>query len=238
VVSVTATGQPDYAFYRQGVADRAVNAASLVNACESQSDLRIVYTGCLALSPDDAAVYLPWLQQCRAAGQTVVVDINLRPSVMPDLPAYRANIWAALQHAHIAKASDEDLAILAVPGDTPLAQARYVLAHSSADIMLLTLGADGACLLTRDGKAWVARESKPVCVVDTVGAGDCFLAGFVAAWLRLQQGQIEENAPLLLAHGLASASLCVMQQGCVPPDQAQVSERVAEVGRVFERLSD
>ena len=54
-------------------------------------------TGALALSPDDAAVYLPWLQAQRAAGRTVVIDANMRPSVLRDLDARGVQqIWVEL----------------------------------------------------------------------------------------------------------------------------------------------
>ena len=110
VVNLTEHGHPDYAFYREGVADRTVSAAGLNAACAAHGGaLQLVCTGALALDARDAAIYLPWLQAQRAAGRCVVVDANLRPSVMPDLPAYRAQVHAALAEAHIIKASDEDL---------------------------------------------------------------------------------------------------------------------------------
>ena len=39
----------------------------------------------------------------------VVVDANLRLSAVDDADAYRANVMAALQHAHLIKVSDDDL---------------------------------------------------------------------------------------------------------------------------------
>ncbi|MBT9442309.1 MAG: carbohydrate kinase, partial [Acidovorax sp.] len=74
-----------------------------------------------------------------------------------------------------------------------------------------------------------AKEAQPLPVVDTVGAGDSFLAGLLAHLLR--QAQAAGGASFVrfvetltadacqqaLRHALASASLCVMEQGCVPP---------------------
>ena len=48
----------------------------------------------------------------------MVIDANLRPSVMPDLAAYRRHVMAALQFADVIKASDEDLECLELPGAT------------------------------------------------------------------------------------------------------------------------
>lgn len=232
VVALSDSGHPDYAFYRQGVADRAVSADELMRSCEAVPTLEMVCSGCLALAPEDAAIYLPWLAACRQAGKTVVVDANLRPSVMPDMAAYRCNVLAALAFADVIKASDEDLDHLGIAGAGAgaLDKAKTLLASTGARLMALTLGGQGACLLTRSGQVWHARESEPVDVVDTVGAGDCFLAGLLTAML-LEDGLVLEalaDAPArrILSHALASASLCVMRRGCVPPSREEVLARV------------
>jgi fructokinase len=254
VVGLDDTGHPDYAFYRERVADRAITADQLNASCQSEASLSIVCTGALALAPDDAVHYLPWLRAQRDAGRVIVVDANLRPSVMPDKEAYRRNVHAAMQMAHLVKVSDEDLENLAVPGADALAQAQQVMKTSGARLLLLTLGEKGAWLLTRDGQQWHAREAAPMAVVDTVGAGDCFLAGFLAAWLRLHgdtdaakknnESVVSANTLLaalddatgrhLLAHAVASASLCIMQRGCAPPTSDEVKTRVAQVPCAFE----
>lgn len=240
VVGVNAEGHPDYSFYREGVADRATTAAALTAACAQSSTLSLVCTGALALSPDDAQTYLPWLASQREAGRTVVIDANLRPSVMPDLPAYRQHVLAALQYADVIKASDEDLACLELPGATALAQATYLLNHSQAACLALTRGPDGATLLTRSGQIFHARESQPVTVVDTVGAGDCFLAGLVVALLEnglaSNWGEATVEAALaqdLLSRAVASASLCILQRGCVPPTRHELQARLAAAGCEF-----
>lgn len=236
VVALSREGHPDYAFYREQVADRSVDAQEMDSACAGQSDLRVVCTGALALAAADAGSYLPWLRAQRLAARMVVVDANLRPSVMPDLIAYRRNVLEALQLADIMKVSDEDLANLDLPGDTALEQARQLLDGSQAQLLMLTLGGAGACLLMRDGRAWRAREAQPLAVVDTVGAGDSFLAGFLAAMLHAGHAgprglspPDDAGARHLLAHALASASLCVMQRGCVPPIWSEVCDRVRQV---------
>jgi len=241
VVNVDANGQPDYAFYREGVADRAISAQTLTQACSQRENLTMVCTGALALSPDDGETYLPWLAAQRQAGRTVVIDANLRPSMMPNLDLYRRHVLTALQYADVIKASDEDLHCLHLPGANALAQARYLLQYSRASVMALTLGSAGAALLTRDGERFQAREALPVVVIDTVGAGDCFLAGLVVAMLSNglapDWGGVPVSAVMareLLGSAIASASLCVMQRGCVPPTRAQVLARLGSVATDFE----
>lgn len=235
VVNVNELGHPDYAFYREGVADRATSASAMTQTCRDLETLSLVCTGALALSPDDANIYLPWLSSQRQAGRTVVIDANLRPSVMPNLDLYRRHVLTALHYADVIKASDEDLDCLNLPGANALAQAQHLLQKSRANVMALTLGAKGAALLTRQGQVVQARETQTVAVVDTVGAGDCFLAGLVAAMLehRLPADwgstpASEDDITALLASAIASASLCVMRRGCQPPTRQEVKQRLKD----------
>ena len=204
VVRIDAQGKAIYTFSREGVADRKTSANQL-NALSQHLDVKIVCTGCLALSPDDAKAYLPWLAEQKRLGRTICIDVNVRAAVMKDEVAYKANIHAALQFADIIKASDDDLTYLRVnPAE--------LLAQTPAQIFLLTLGAQGAELLTRQGKRLAAHTQKGLQVVDTVGAGDCFFAGFLAHWLK-------DNHALQAAldHAVRSAGINCTRQGCQPP---------------------
>ncbi len=240
VVGVGAQGVPHYSFYREGVADRATSASALTAACDAMDGLQLVCTGALALSPQDGATYLPWLLSQREAGRTVVIDANLRPSVMPDLTKYRSHVLNALQYAHIIKVSDEDLECLGLPGTTAQARASALLDSTRAHCVALTQGAKGATLLTRFGQTFHARETQAVNLVDTVGAGDCFLAGLVVALLEAGIGKEwglakvdPTQAQALLANAVASASICVMRRGCVPPTRSEVKARLSSVAMEF-----
>ena len=247
LATLDAEGKASYSFYRDGVADRQVTAESLNAACAALPGLQVVATGCLALVAQDAGIYQPWLAAQRAAGRLVVVDANLRLSAVDDAPAYRANVMAALQQAHLIKVSDDDLEALAVPGANALERARTLQQHTSAQWLALTLGPAGAWLLQRDGVALHAQEAAPLAVVDTVGAGDCFLAGLVTALLAGPERGEDAlasrpgglTAPLgpdrlrrVLQHALASASHCVEQAGCTPPRYADVQQRLGSRPRV------
>jgi len=242
VVALNAEGHPDYAFYRDGVADRQVTADAMNDVCQNQAQLQIACTGCLALDPEDSDHYLPWLKTQKTAGRWIVVDVNLRPSVMPDLVQYRAHVLAMAQWADVLKASDEDLAHLQLPGSTPMDQAVHLMRLGAAQWMALTLGAEGARLLVRQGddiKVLSARESVSVKVVDTVGAGDSFLAGLLACALHhadnsanasnLKSWAVEASDETLndvLCHALASATLVVMRRGCDPARWEEVRARI------------
>jgi len=97
--------------------------------------------------------------------------------------------FAELDSAHRAPDSDEIIASLRSKGRT-----------------IVTLGSEGAALVTLDGK--VKRFSaKKVSAVDTTGAGDCFIGAFAAA---LASGASEESA---VQFGIDCATKSVMRKG-------------------------
>ncbi len=204
VVNLDADGKAIYAFYREGVADRKTSSDQL-NHLSRHADVQIACTGCLALSPDDAKSYLPWLTEQKRLGRTICIDVNVRAAVMKDDAAYKENIMAACALADIIKASDDDLAYLDISAEAMLTQ-------SSAKIFLLTLGSQGAQLLTHQGLRLTAPAPQGLQLVDTVGAGDCFFAGFLAHWLN-----DTSDLQAALDHAVSSASINCTRLGCQPP---------------------
>ena len=230
VIAVDIHGQPNYAFYRDGVADRAVNAQGLIDQCAALPSLSMVVTGCLALAPEDHDKYIPWLQASKKSGLTVVVDANLRPAALADAAAYRRNVHEALAFADIIKASDEDLAFLFNSQDPAESLARKLLATNTATLIALTQGAAGATLLHRDGRRWHAVDTAAITIKDTVGAGDCFLAGLLTK--TIENSKTKGSDPIYfsnaLVYGVACAGFCVSRVGCDPPTAAQAADWVKQ----------
>ena len=76
--------------------------------------------------------------------------------------------------------------------------------------ILVTMGKDGAFVLTEKGDVVRGGSTKVDKVVDTTGAGDCFRAAFTVA---LVAGRPIEDALTFAAH---SAGLCIQQKGAMP----------------------
>jgi fructokinase len=109
---------------------------------------------------------------------TISMDLNLRPSILGDRERETERVHRQLRHAHIAKASDEDIAWL-YPG-VPVADVATRWQALGVACVIITLGADGAYLLMPDGSTH-RQPGLAVPVVDTVGAGDAFTGGVLAA---------------------------------------------------------
>lgn len=232
LVALDAAGKAQYSFYREGVADRVGDAQALIAATQRHETLRLACTGCLALLPEDSARYPGWLRDCRRRGLAVAVDANLRPAVARDEAAYRANVRGALALADIIKVSDDDLALLMPETEDPQHAAVRLFGLGPAQWVALTRGAQGATLMARDGRQVQLRETSELQVADTVGAGDCFFAGLLAALVQqpASAAPLELDGPAMqraLAQAVASASLCVQRPGCAPPTAAEVSAWLA-----------
>jgi sugar/nucleoside kinase (ribokinase family) len=68
----------------------------------------------------------------------------------------------------------------ALTGTTDMVQAAVILART-VPLVLVTLGPDGV-LVARPGRTPQRVPVTPATVVDTLGAGDAFAAGFIRAW--------------------------------------------------------
>ncbi|HEX5305918.1 MAG TPA: PfkB family carbohydrate kinase, partial [Dyella sp.] len=76
---------------------------------------------------------------------------------------------------------------------------RALAGRFGAAVTVLTLGEQGALALTRDGQL-LRQPGVPVAVVDRVGAGDAFAAGFL-------HGYLDGDLPAALRLGVSLAAL-------------------------------
>ncbi|MDM7464032.1 PfkB family carbohydrate kinase [Tepidimonas taiwanensis] len=215
-------GRAEYAFYREGVADRDVNAAQLAALLHAREP-GILHSGSLALMPPDHQRTLELLRQLRQAGWTISLDLNLRPQVAQDLQAYRAAVAQALTVADWIKASDEDLVAMGCSADAhdPERTFEPLLRHGARHVAV-TFGAAGACLWV-DGSLAQA-PAPPVTVRDTVGAGDTFWGACLADWASGDQPA--QRITQTLSRALVAAALNCERTGCDPPWQQEVEARL------------
>ena len=226
VVTLDAHKVPAYAFHRASVADRDILPEQ---ACASlPGGMTLLHTGGLALVPEDIAATLQIIEAAALAGALVSVDANMRPMVCPDLALYASGVRQALAHAHLIKVSEEDLLYLGCQDADPVDAARSLFDGAAVELIALTLGEHGAMLLSRHGSVRLGIPAG-VRVVDTVGAGDSFLAGLVASLQRAGKLSRAALADLdshtmetALQFAIATASLNVMREGCNPPTRVEV----------------
>ncbi len=168
-------GQAGYKFFDENSAGRMLVPADLPALPDSVSTL---YFGGISLCAEPAADTYAALAAREAGRRLIMLDPNIRPGFIPDAARYRARIEKMIALAQIVKVSDEDLNWL-LPGPQSLDDKAAELQRMGPALVLVTRGKDGARVRLKGG-AFLQVEAPPVKVVDTIGAGDTFNAGFLA----------------------------------------------------------
>lgn len=137
---------------------------------------RHVHAASYFLMPRLAAVLPALLRTARENGATTSLDTNDDPAGAWDPEGLEA-VLPVLDHL---LPNAAEAVALAGPGTGSPADAAALLA-ARGPVTVVKNGADGA--LAHDGHAPLSVRGRPVAPRDTVGAGDSFDAGFVAATL-------------------------------------------------------
>lgn len=220
VVQIT-DGQPSYGFYREDVADRDYHVSDVVALLES-SPPGVLHTGSLMAMPPEHHKVLQIIAAAKRLGWIISVDVNLRPRVASDVPAYLDAVREVAAQADWLKASDEDLELLGF-ADVSLIHAANLAAHWMAQgctRVALTFGAQGAYLQV--GNAHAQAVAPVVGVKDTVGAGDTFWGSCLADWVLsdslLKINSAAQRVDQTLHRALVAAAINCSRVGCQPPD--------------------
>lgn len=223
MVSLDEKGSAQYRFYGEGAADRLVGEADLPDV----EPLSAASFGCFSLlTKPTGDTFLAFAERVAAAGRLVALDPNIRPSVEPDFAVWRARVDAFAAHAGLIKVSEEDLAHL-YPGEAMETLARRWLDGGVAAVVV-TLGGEGAVMF-RASWAPVSVAARKVKVVDTVGAGDSFLAALFAHLVETGElsraaiaGLTDEDARRALEFAVAAAAVTCERRGADLPRRADL----------------
>lgn len=211
-------GQASYAFYDENTAGRMLTPADLPAL---PGMVQALFFGGISLVAEPCGSAYRALLEREAASKVIMIDPNIRPGFITDEPAYRARISAMIAGADIVKLSDEDLAWLTRTDQDLTAQARAIL-DQGPKLVCITEGAEGALGITQDHEVRVPANK--VAVADTVGAGDTFNAGVLAA--LHQAGKLTKSAvagldagtiEAALSLGVRAAAVTVSRAGANPP---------------------
>jgi fructokinase len=180
VVSVDRPGHATYDFYLEGTADWQWTAGEL-NGLPAGTD--VLHFGSIAswTAPGREPIDQVAARARAARGVLVSYDPNVRPAVLGDRVRGRELVERSVRHAHVVKASREDLEWL-YPSDSVDEIAPH-WNELGASLVVITDGADGA-IAHRAGAAPLRRPGRAAEVVDTIGAGDAFTAGLLGAMVR------------------------------------------------------
>jgi fructokinase len=195
-------------------------ALSLSRGCPA------IHTGSIAtvLEPGAEAIH-GFLKSMADQPVTVTLDPNARPTITPD----PVSTWAAVRElaalSDLVKLSDEDCEFLR-PGLSADEIAIELLSADRTRCVVITRGGEGAIGISRDARIEVTAPA--IEVVDTVGAGDSFMAALIAGLhgrgllgaTRLE-GLTAPDLRDVVDYAVKAAAITCTRHGADPPTAAE-----------------
>ena len=220
VVSVDATGERDFSFYRSANADVMLCKEDISD--EALKAAKIVHFGSVSLTADPSrTATLDAAARAKKLGATITYDPNYRANLWKNKEDAIAQMKAPLPLVDILKVSDEELPLLT--GTTDCESGTAQLAQNGIRLIFVTLGANGVFYRFEDKTGHVAGV--PCKVGDTNGAGDTF---FGAALSKLCKEELDtltvDKLESILAFANKAASITTSRHGAIPamPTLAEV----------------
>jgi 2-dehydro-3-deoxygluconokinase len=183
-------------YYRGGSAGAALGPQDVLP--EVIRGARLLHlTGITAMLSDSShSAVLLAAEQARAAGVTVSVDPNLRLRLAP-VEQWRERLDPLLRAADVVLTGRDELELLSGAADPGW------LLDQGAGTVVVKDGAAGA--YETDGRAVLRVGARSVPLVDPVGAGDAFAAGWLSGWLRGVPAQRRLDEAAVVAGCVVSA---------------------------------
>ena len=167
-------GHARYSFFDDNSAGRMLTARDLPKLVRN---VQALHFGSISLIPEPGGATLEALMKRESKSRVISLDPNIRPGMIANRRAHMARLTRMAAMADIVKLSDEDVAWM-TGKDEAKAAARKLL-KQGARLVVVTRGAKGVEAFT--ARDHLVRPARKVKVVDTVGAGDTFTAGLLAA---------------------------------------------------------
>ena len=223
-------GRKDVEFFRHPGADMMLSATQVEEHYVSRFD--IVHFGSVSLL-DDGPRHATLLARdvARRVSALTSYDVTWRPTLWPASETARSMILSAAHGVSIVKMSDEEWA--PVMGTDDFEQPARALLDAGVQLVVRTEGVAGARVATARHRLHLPAFH--VSCIDSLGAGDAFMAGLIAEVVRyrLDGAEIEDFAPgdltriIRFAH--AVAALTIQARGAMPalPTAVQVDAFLA-----------
>jgi fructokinase len=224
VVSLDEQGRAEYDFYVEGTADWQWTDDELAHL---PAGTTVLHTGSLASwTAPGAEPITAMMTRERAAGALLLsYDPNVRPRLLGSPERGRALIERDVALAHVVKSSDEDLAYLYPDLGVDEVVAQWL--ELGPSLVVVTHGGDGSRAATSAGVR-VQRPPIKVDMVDTIGAGDAFMAGLLASLYENDRATPDALAAITadeVARSLDDATLVAAltceRAGADPPTAAE-----------------
>jgi len=192
--------------YRNNAADFQMTIEDVEGIDYSSYGALITAGTVFAAEPSRSAAFRAF-ELARAAGLPIIFDVDYRPYSWPSPDVAEDVLARAGDLSDVIVGNDEEFGFMAGGLEKGLGKARE-LAARTATIVVYKMGAEGAVTFA-DGQE-MRTGIYPVQAVKPTGAGDSFMAGFLAS--------LSDDYPMrdAVLRGSACASIVVSKPGCAP----------------------
>lgn len=212
-VTHDASADRSFSFYRENAADAHITPSTVADSVLESVDRLAIGGFVLAREPGRTELF-ELVARANAHDCTIVFDPNTRPELWGTESDPEAVIESMVERVDVVKTATDDFAAFDYPSAPEQLAARIL--DRGPHTVLLTMGSEGATLYADDDAPWgPGTWSYPgfsVDPVDTTGAGDGFLGGFLVA-LDEQQNPADVSPGDLLSFANAVAALTTTGDG-------------------------
>ena len=212
-VATRSDGMKDITFYRHPGADIQLSPDEIDIGYIQSAELFHYGSVSLSHSPSREAT-LHAIRSAKAGKARLSYDPNLRLMLWDDADAAKHWIWEVMHYADVVKISEEEWEF--VTGDADLEQGIERILGLGVKLLVVTLGERG-CYYT-NGFADGFVDGFTVDVIDTLGAGDAFVAAMLAQLRQymdltaLEQKQLDP----VMRYANAAGALATEKVGVIP----------------------
>jgi 2-dehydro-3-deoxygluconokinase len=169
-------------YYRAGSAGSRLCYADVIESLSRDVSVLHVTGVTAALGADARGAVVAAVPHAHELGLIVSLDVNFRSQLCTARDA-RTTLRPLLPYVDVLFASEDELPLVARDGDeaADADAAAHGLVEEGVPTVIVKRGGAGATLFSADGK--VSAPARNVPVMDVVGAGDAFVAGFLSARL-------------------------------------------------------
>lgn len=213
VVSVDASGERSFSFYRKPGSDTRLRSEDIPP--DTLKNTKFLHFGSVSLTQEPcktATLYA--VRTARRHGAIISYDPNYRANLWPDEATAISQMKEVLPLTDVLKVSDEELLLLT--GTSDLEKGSRLLQEYGVRLILVTLGGDGAfyCYNNRSGIV----PGMPCTVADTNGAGDTFFGAFLSRLCQSSTPLVLSSEELIadITFANIAASLTTSRHGAIP----------------------
>ncbi|MCY4403031.1 MAG: PfkB family carbohydrate kinase [Candidatus Poribacteria bacterium] len=225
-VATRSDGMKDITFYRHPGADIQLSPNEIDEDYIQSSEVFHYGSVSLSHSPTREAT-LKAIQCAKNAGAFISYDPNLRLMLWDSADDAKHWIWEVMPYADVVKISEEEWEF--VTGDVELASGIERILGLGVKLLVVTLGERG-CYYT-NGNIEGSVDGVAVDVVDTLGAGDAFVAAMLSQLMQYDvlTSLTKDILDKIMRYANAAGALATQKVGVIPalPTHTEIEQFLA-----------